>query len=61
MTVFKNVLEKRPGCPRFSIKEVYSATNNLCESNLIGEGTSGENLARKTKTKQKKLFNLLLV
>lgn len=43
MTVFKVVLTKEPGCPRVPIREVYSATNNLSEANLIGEGTAGEN------------------
>lgn len=43
MTVFKDVLTKEPGCPRVPIREVYSATNNLSEANLIGEGTAGEN------------------
>lgn len=43
MTVFKDVLTKEPGCPRVPIREVYSATSNLSEANLIGEGTAGEN------------------
>lgn len=42
-TVFKDVLTKEPGCLKVPIREVYSATNNLCESNVIGEGTAGKN------------------
>ncbi|KAA3455961.1 putative serine/threonine-protein kinase RLCKVII [Gossypium australe] len=38
----KDVLLKKPGCPKFPIKEVYFATNSLDESNLIGEGTAGK-------------------
>ncbi|GMN42484.1 hypothetical protein TIFTF001_011686 [Ficus carica] len=40
--VFKDVLTKEPGCPRVPIREVYSATNNLSEANLIGEGAAGK-------------------
>ncbi|XP_024031411.1 probable receptor-like protein kinase At5g18500 [Morus notabilis] len=39
---FKDVLTKEPGCPKVPIKEVYSATNNLSETNLIGEGNAGK-------------------
>ncbi|MBA0856816.1 hypothetical protein Goshw_003526 [Gossypium schwendimanii] len=38
----KDVLLKKPGCPKFPIKEVYFATNSLDESNFIGEGTAGK-------------------
>lgn len=47
ITAFKDVLVKDPSCPVLSIKEVFYATNNLCESNFIGEGTAGENLNKK--------------
>ncbi|KAK4845642.1 hypothetical protein QYF36_007419 [Acer negundo] len=40
--IFKDVKLKDPGCPKFPIKGVYSATNNLDELNLIGEGTAGK-------------------
>lgn len=30
-------------CHKISVKEVYSATNNLNESNFIGQGIAGEN------------------
>lgn len=43
VTVFKDVFIKDNACPVVPIKEVYHATNNLCESNFIGEGTAGEN------------------
>lgn len=46
MTAFKDVLIKDPAFPVVPIKEVYYATNNLCESNFIGEGTAGENLCK---------------
>ncbi|XWS32784.1 hypothetical protein CRYUN_Cryun22dG0019300 [Craigia yunnanensis] len=39
---FKDLLLKKPGCPKFSIKQVYYATNRLDESNFIGEGTAGK-------------------
>ncbi|XP_031256886.1 probable LRR receptor-like serine/threonine-protein kinase MEE39 [Pistacia vera] len=39
---FKDVQLKDPGCPKFPIKEVYSATQNLNDINLIGEGTAGK-------------------
>ncbi|KAK6256486.1 hypothetical protein SCA6_017791 [Theobroma cacao] len=38
----KDVLLRKSGCPKFRIKEVYSATNSLDESNFIGEGTAGK-------------------
>ncbi|XP_017974382.1 PREDICTED: probable receptor-like protein kinase At3g17420 isoform X2 [Theobroma cacao] len=41
-TASKDVLLKKSGCPKFRIKEVYSATNSLDESNFIGEGTAGK-------------------
>lgn len=47
MIAFKDVLTKEPGCPKVPIKEVYSATNNLSETNLIGEGNAGENFMHK--------------
>ncbi|XP_060672144.1 probable serine/threonine-protein kinase PBL5 [Ziziphus jujuba] len=40
--VFKDVFIKDNACPVVPIKEVYHATNNLCESNFIGEGTAGK-------------------
>ncbi|XVF58100.1 hypothetical protein PTKIN_Ptkin07bG0035500 [Pterospermum kingtungense] len=40
--IFKEVLLNKPGCTKFPIKEVYSATNSLDESNFIGEGTAGK-------------------
>ncbi|KAK0596534.1 hypothetical protein LWI29_016574 [Acer saccharum] len=39
---FRDVQLKDPGCPKFPIKGVYSATNNLDELNLIGEVTAGK-------------------
>ncbi|KAF3444679.1 hypothetical protein FNV43_RR14372 [Rhamnella rubrinervis] len=39
---FKDVLIKDPAFPVVPVKEVYHATNNLCESNFIGEGTAGK-------------------
>ncbi|GMJ04240.1 hypothetical protein HRI_004093200 [Hibiscus trionum] len=39
---FEDVLLKKAGCPKFPIKEVFSATNSLDESNCIGEGTAGK-------------------
>ncbi|OMP10140.1 hypothetical protein COLO4_04780 [Corchorus olitorius] len=39
---FKDVLLMNPGCPKYRIKDVYSATNSLDESNFIGEGTAGK-------------------
>ncbi|XVE83938.1 hypothetical protein DITRI_Ditri16bG0129100 [Diplodiscus trichospermus] len=39
---FKDVLSKKPGCPKFHIKQVYYATNSLDEANFIGEGTAGK-------------------
>ncbi|KAH7577380.1 hypothetical protein JRO89_XS01G0242500 [Xanthoceras sorbifolium] len=41
-TAFRDVQLKDPGCPKFPSKEIYSATNNLNELNLIGEGTAGK-------------------
>ncbi|KAL4336195.1 hypothetical protein GQ457_07G001970 [Hibiscus cannabinus] len=38
----EDVLLKKTGCPKFPIKEVFSATNSLDESNCIGEGTAGK-------------------
>jgi len=38
---FGNLL-KKISCPKIPIKEVYAATNNLNEMNIIGKGTSGE-------------------
>ncbi|XP_034706406.1 nodulation receptor kinase-like [Vitis riparia] len=38
----KAVAPEGPGCMKISIKEVYSATNNLNEKNIIGEGTAGK-------------------
>lgn len=43
LTALKAVAPEGPGCMKISIKEVYSATNNLNEKNIIGEGTAGEN------------------
>ncbi|XP_062118987.1 uncharacterized protein LOC133832692 [Humulus lupulus] len=40
--VFRDVLTKEPACRKVPVKEVYAATNNLCESNVIGEGTAGK-------------------
>ncbi|KAK3183539.1 hypothetical protein Dsin_030825 [Dipteronia sinensis] len=40
--ILLDVKLKDPGCPKFPIKGVYSATNNLDELNLIGEGTAGK-------------------
>ncbi|KAK1568399.1 hypothetical protein Q3G72_023977 [Acer saccharum] len=40
--ILMDVQLKDPGCPKFPIKGVYSATNNLDELNLIGEGTAGK-------------------
>ncbi|XP_062103291.1 uncharacterized protein LOC133814335 [Humulus lupulus] len=37
---FLDVLTKEPACRKVPVKEVYAATNNLCESNVIGEGTA---------------------
>lgn len=39
---FRNVKIKSSGCRKFSIKEVNSATSNLNEMNLIGQGTAGK-------------------
>ncbi|KAK8534040.1 hypothetical protein V6N13_028277 [Hibiscus sabdariffa] len=41
-TAIEDVLLKKTGCPKFPIKEVFSATNSLDESNCIGEGTAGK-------------------
>lgn len=38
---FGNLL-KKISCPKIPIKEVYAATNNLNEMNIIGKGTSGK-------------------
>ncbi|PSS26857.1 Receptor-like protein kinase precursor [Actinidia chinensis var. chinensis] len=38
----KYSLSKESGCHEVTIKEVYSATNNLNESNFIGQGTAGK-------------------
>ncbi|KAF8011453.1 hypothetical protein BT93_J1923 [Corymbia citriodora subsp. variegata] len=38
---FKDVLLIGPCCPKVPIKEVYTATNNLHESNFIGQGIAG--------------------
>ncbi|KAI6700661.1 hypothetical protein NL676_014985 [Syzygium grande] len=38
---FKDVLLKGPSCPKVPIKVVYTATNNLQESNFIGQGIAG--------------------
>lgn len=46
VTVSKDVLVKDTACPIVPIKEVYHATNNLCEANCIGEGIAGENLCK---------------
>lgn len=42
LTAFKDVLLKGPSCPKVPIKVVYTATNNLQESNFIGQGIAGE-------------------
>ncbi|XP_021649045.2 proline-rich receptor-like protein kinase PERK3 [Hevea brasiliensis] len=39
---FKNLQLKESHCPKFPLKEVYLATNNLSDNNLIGEGTAGK-------------------
>ncbi|XP_020416128.1 proline-rich receptor-like protein kinase PERK3 isoform X1 [Prunus persica] len=39
---FKDDPFEESGCPKISIEEVYSATNNLSQSNFIGEGTAGK-------------------
>ncbi|KAJ9683458.1 hypothetical protein PVL29_019160 [Vitis rotundifolia] len=41
-TALKAVVPEGPGCMKLSIKEVYSATNNINEKNIIGEGTAGK-------------------
>ncbi|KAF2308568.1 hypothetical protein GH714_010738 [Hevea brasiliensis] len=41
-TAFKNLQLKESHCPKFPLKEVYLATNNLSDNNLIGEGTAGK-------------------
>ncbi|VVA17681.1 PREDICTED: probable [Prunus dulcis] len=41
-TAFKDDPFEESGCPKISIEEVYSATNNLSQSNFIGEGTAGK-------------------
>ena len=46
LTVSKRELLKASGYLKVSIKEVYSATNNLNEVNFIGEGTAGEYLPK---------------
>ncbi|XP_052195396.1 probable receptor-like protein kinase At1g30570 isoform X1 [Diospyros lotus] len=38
----RGVLPEESGSMRFSIREVYVATNNLHDSNLIGKGTAGK-------------------
>lgn len=45
LTAMKFVLPKDSGHLKFSIKEVYSATNNLHAKNFIGEGIAGEAFA----------------
>ncbi|KAL9458448.1 hypothetical protein AB3S75_007334 [Citrus x aurantiifolia] len=42
ITSFKGVQLKDPGCPRYTIREVYYATEKLNELNLIGEGITGK-------------------
>ncbi|KAL5582529.1 hypothetical protein UlMin_014971 [Ulmus minor] len=39
--VFKVAISKDASCHKFSIREIYSATDNLSETNLIGEGNAG--------------------
>ncbi|KAJ7970872.1 Receptor-like protein kinase [Quillaja saponaria] len=42
LTALKGSLLNEPACPRVPIKTVYTATDNLNESNFIGEGTAGK-------------------
>ena len=44
LIALKAVAPEVPGGMKISIKDVYSATNNLDEKSIIGEGTAGENL-----------------
>ncbi|XP_015573616.3 probable LRR receptor-like serine/threonine-protein kinase At1g07650 isoform X1 [Ricinus communis] len=39
---FKNLQLENSRCPKFPLREVYLATNNLSDENLIGEGTAGK-------------------
>lgn len=39
----KAVAPEGPVCMKISIKEIYSATNNLNAKTVIGEGAAGEN------------------
>ncbi|KAI8019999.1 Receptor-like kinase TMK3 [Camellia lanceoleosa] len=41
-TASKCVLPDKSGNLKLSVREVYAATNNLSESNFIGEGTAGK-------------------
>ncbi|KAM7278683.1 hypothetical protein ACFE04_005817 [Oxalis oulophora] len=42
MPALKHVRLDKTSCPKFPVKDVYNATNNLSQLNLIGEGTSGK-------------------
>ncbi|OWM71557.1 hypothetical protein CDL15_Pgr005744 [Punica granatum] len=42
ITLIKDILLKKPSCLEVPIKEVYTATNNLHQSNVIGQGTAGK-------------------
>ncbi|XAR51848.1 Non-specific serine/threonine protein kinase [Bertholletia excelsa] len=42
LTASKSIMPEESGCLKISAEDVYAATNNLHESNFIGEGTAGE-------------------
>lgn len=38
-------LSEESACLKLPVKKIYSATNNLCASNFIGQGIAGEKLS----------------